>query len=181
IEDLWLPFFCVSSNMSNAGLVIYERGPASKAVRASVALPGVFPPAVDGNHLLIDGGVLNNLPVDIMRRRSDGPIVAVDLHVRKEYQLEYAQVPSAWQVLRSRLLPFTKRIPVPGITTIVMKATEIGSIIHASRNREAADLVLNPPVGRFGILDVKAFDEIVRLGYEHTLERAEELRGLAAG
>ncbi|MDX1644831.1 MAG: cyclic nucleotide-binding domain-containing protein, partial [Thermoanaerobaculia bacterium] len=74
IEDLWLPFFCVSSNMSNAGLVIYERGPASKAVRASVALPGVFPPAVDGNHLLIDGGVLNNLPVDIMRRRSDGPI-----------------------------------------------------------------------------------------------------------
>ncbi len=181
IEDLWLPYFCVASNMSDAGLVVYERGPLAEAVRASVALPGVFPPAVDGNHLLIDGGILNNLPVDIMRQRFDISVVAVDLHVRKEYELEYAQVPSAWQVLKSRLLPFGKRIPVPGITTIVMKATEIGSIIHASRNREAADLVLNPPVGRFGILDVKAFDQIVRLGYEHTLERADELRALAAG
>lgn len=178
IEDLWLPYFCVASNMSDAGLVVYERGPLAEAVRASVALPGVFPPAVRGNHLLIDGGILNNLPVDIMRQRFGGSVVAVDLHVRKEYELEYARVPSAWQVLKSRLLPFGKRIPVPGITTIVMKATEIGSIIHANRNKESADLVLNPPVGRFGILDVKAFDEIVRLGYEHTLEQGEALHAL---
>lgn len=179
IEDLRLPYFCVSSNMSDAGLVVYERGPVAAAVRASVALPGVFPPAVEGNHLLIDGGILNNLPVDVMRQRFDGRVVAVDLHVSKEYELEYARVPSAWQVLKSRLLPFAERLPVPGITTIVMKATEIGSIIHADRNKAAADLVLNPPVGRFGILDVKAFDEIVRIGYEHALERAEDLRALA--
>jgi predicted acylesterase/phospholipase RssA/CRP-like cAMP-binding protein len=171
IEDLPLPFFCVSSNLSSADLITYDRGLLWQAVRASVALPGVLPPAVSGNSLLIDGGILNNLPVDIMRQRFEGQVIAVDLHVRKEYDLQYASVPSPWRVMLSKL-PFTKRLRVPGITTIMMKATEMGSIVHAQQNKAGADLYLNPPVGRFGILDMKAFDKIAEVGYQYTLEEA---------
>lgn len=171
IEDLPLPFFCVSSNLSSADLITYERGLLWQAVRASVALPGVLPPAVSGNSLLIDGGILNNLPVDIMRQRFEGQVIAVDLHVRKEYDLQYASVPSPWRVMLSKL-PFTKRLRVPGITTIMMKATEMGSIVHAQQNKAGADLYLNPPVGRFGILDMKAFDKISEVGYKYALEEA---------
>jgi predicted acylesterase/phospholipase RssA len=131
----------------------------------------VLPPAVSGNSLLIDGGILNNLPVDIMRQRFEGQVIAVDLHVRKEYDLQYASVPSPWRVMLSKL-PFTKRLRVPGITTIMMKATEMGSIVHAQQNKAGADLYLNPPVGRFGILDMKAFDKIAEVGYQYTLEEA---------
>jgi predicted acylesterase/phospholipase RssA/CRP-like cAMP-binding protein len=172
IEDLWLPFFCVSSNLSNADVVVYERGSVARAIRASVAIPGVFPPAVEENHLLIDGGILNNLPIDLMRQRINGHIIAVDLKVRKEYQLQYVKVPSPWKVLRSRLLPFAKRLPVPSLTTIVMKATEMGSIVHLTQYKGDADLYMNPPVGKFGITDIKAFDQIVQVGYNHARESA---------
>jgi len=172
IEDLPIPFFCVSSNLTAARLTVHERGPLWRAVRASVALPGVLPPAVDGDHLVIDGGVLNNLPVDVMRDRPVGRVIAVDLSVRKEYSLDYNEIPGALRVLRSRL-PFARKIRVPGILTLMMKSTEVGSLVHSRSVRDSADLVLHPPVGRFGILETTAFDEIVRVGYEHAREQLE--------
>ena len=171
IEDLWLPFFCVSTDVSDAGVLVHERGSLARAVRASVALPGVLPPAVDRNHLLIDGGVLNNLPVDVMRRRSVGSIIAVDLHVQKDYALGYDVVPSPWRLLWSRVMPFSRRVRVPGILTLMMKAMEVGTVLHTRSMRAHVDLWLNPPVGGFGILDMAAFDRIADLGYEYAREK----------
>jgi len=167
IEDLWLPFFCVSTDVSDAGVLVQERGSLARAVRSSVALPGVLPPAVLRDHLLIDGGVLNNLPVDVMRTKSVGPIIAVDLHVQKDYTLDYEVVPSPWRLLWSRLMPFSKRVRVPGILTLMMKAMEVGTVLHTRSMRAHTDLWLNPPVGGFGILDMAAFDRIAELGYDH--------------
>jgi predicted acylesterase/phospholipase RssA/CRP-like cAMP-binding protein len=173
IADLPIPFFCISSNLSQARMTVHERGPLSRAIRASVALPGVLPPAVADDHLVIDGGILNNLPVDVMRDRPVGRVIAVDLSVKKEYQLDYSEIPGALRVLRSRL-PFAKRIRVPGIVTLMMKATEVASLVHARDVSGHADLVLKPPVGRFGILDTASFDAIVEVGYEHAAERLTE-------
>jgi predicted acylesterase/phospholipase RssA/CRP-like cAMP-binding protein len=175
IEDLPIPFFCISSNLSTARMRVHERGALSRAIRSSVALPGVLPPAVDRDHLVIDGGILNNLPVDVMRDQPVGRVIAVDLSVQKEYRLDYTEVPSALRVLRSRL-PFTKRIRVPGIVTLMMKATEVASLVHARSVSNHADLLLKPPVGRFGILDTGSFDAIVQVGYEHAKERLAEWR-----
>lgn len=171
IEDLWLPFFCVSTDVSDAGVLVHERGSLAKAVRASVALPGVLPPAVSGDHLLIDGGILNNLPVDVMRTKPVGPVIAVDLHVQKDYTLDYRELPSPWRLLWARLLPFTGRIRAPGILTLMMKAMEVGSVLHARSMRGRVDLWLNPPVGGFGILDMGAFEKIAELGYGHAREK----------
>lgn len=176
IEDLPIPFFCISSNLSQARMTVHEHGALWRALRASVALPGVLPPAVVDDHLVIDGGILNNLPVDVMRDRPVGVVVAVDLSVRKEYQLDYTEVPSAFRVLRSRL-PFAKSIRVPGIVTLMMKATEVASLVHSKSVSEQADLVLKPPVGRFGILETRAFDAIVQAGYDHASERLPEWLG----
>ena len=180
IEDLWRPFFAITSNLSLGELIVNDRGPAWKAIRSSVALPGILPPAVDGNSLLIDGGILNNLPIDIMRNRPGvGRVIAVDLYTPKEYELPYTKVPSAWEILRSRYLPWVKKIRVPGIVTLMMKATEIASIVHAKAVRPQADLWLNPPVYKFGILAVEKFDRIVEVGYEHAKERLAEWQTLS--
>jgi predicted acylesterase/phospholipase RssA/CRP-like cAMP-binding protein len=177
IEDLLIPFFCVSSNLSNGDLAVHERGSLWRSIRASVALPGVLPPAVRGNDLMIDGGILNNLPVDVMRARSVGKVIVVDLSVDKEFTLDYTDIPSPFEILFSKL-PFTRNIRVPGIVTLMMKSTVIASRNHTESVRGSADLVFNPPVGHFGILDVGAFDEIMVAGYDHVREQIEQLERL---
>jgi predicted acylesterase/phospholipase RssA len=176
IEDLTLPFFCIATNLTQAKVVVHERGALWRALRSSVALPGVFPPAVEGNDLVIDGGILNNLPADVLGDRPVGKVVAVSLSVHKEYQLEYERIPSPWRILLSRL-PFMKRVRVPSIIILMLKATEVASLVHARETRAQADLVLTPPVGRYGILETTAFDDLVRIGYEHTIEQLDSDAG----
>lgn len=166
IEDLPVPYFCVSSNLGTGALQVHERGSLPHAVRASVSLPGVFPPAVVNGQLTIDGGILDNLPVDPMRRRPVGRVVAVDLTSRQDFNVDYAAVPSPWAVVAGRLLPFAKRYRVPSFMSLMLKATEIGTISDVRAAGRRADLLIRPPVSRFGITDVRSFDRIVEAGYE---------------
>ena len=79
IEDLRLPFFCVSSNLTSGQLKVHRTGRLADALRASIALPGVLPPVVDGEDVLVDGAVMRNLPSEIMRAGHDGPVIGVDV------------------------------------------------------------------------------------------------------
>lgn len=171
IEDLPVPFFCNSSSLDSGSLNIHTRGPIADALQASAAMPGALPPAVVDKHLSVDGAVLNGLPIDIMRRCPVGEVVAVDLSSHKTYEVDYEQLPSAWQLLRSRWLPFGRRYRVPGLVTLLLKSTEIGSMIRVQQQGQDADLLLNPDVRKFGLTNVKAFDRIVEAGYRHAVER----------
>ena len=167
IEDLPVPFYCISSNLGQGLPHIHVRGPLAPAVRASVSLPGVFPPAVVGGQLAIDGGILDNLPVDVMRRQPVGQVIAVDVTSRQDYAVDYDEVPSPWRVLASRFLPFMPRYRVPRFLSLMLKATEIGTMAAVRASGERADLLLRPPVSRFSLTDVRSFDQIVQAGYEH--------------
>ncbi|NIN59815.1 MAG: cyclic nucleotide-binding domain-containing protein [Xanthomonadales bacterium] len=173
IEDLDLPYFCVSSNLGRGVMHVHERGSLVEAICASAALPGIMPPAVVDRELAVDGSVLNSLPVDVMRARPVGRVIAVDLSSAAHISVDYPQVPSPWAILRSRWLPFAKRIRVPNLLTLMLKSTEIGTLEQIRTNGQSADLLLRPPVRRFGITDVKAFDQLVEAGYRHTLEALE--------
>ena len=76
-----LPFFCVSSDLTTGRIHDHRDGQLWRALRASVALPGILPPVTHHGHLLVDGGVMNNLPVDVMREHAigAGPIIACDI------------------------------------------------------------------------------------------------------
>ncbi|HJU50690.1 MAG TPA: cyclic nucleotide-binding domain-containing protein, partial [Acidimicrobiia bacterium] len=77
IEDLWRSYFCVSSDLTASRPYVHRRGSLVRAIRATSAIPGVMPPVPEGDHLLVDGGVLNNLPVDIAREMAPvGEIIA---------------------------------------------------------------------------------------------------------
>ena len=167
IEDLPLPFFCISCNLDSGKLNVHETGSLAQAIRASAALPGVFPPAVINEQLTVDGSVINNLPVDVMLQKPVGKIIAVDVSSQKQYKVPYDKVPSAWTILVARLLPGVKKHRVPGLTTILLKATELGSMARVREAAEKADLLLNPPVRRFGMTQVDAFDQIAQTSYEY--------------
>jgi len=65
IADLWLPYFCISTDLTHAEVHVHDRGPVGRAVRASMSLPAMAIPIRDGSALLVDGGVLNNVPADV--------------------------------------------------------------------------------------------------------------------
>jgi NTE family protein len=179
IEDLPIPYFCVSSRLDRGEVHVHDRGNLVEAIRASAALPGVLPPAVVNAELVVDGAVLNNLPVDIMLRTPVGRIVAVDVSYQGTRTVDFEETPSSWAILRGKWLPFTKRHRLPGLATLILRATEIGTLQQARQRGAAADLLINPPVRQFGMTDVRAFDAIVKVGYE--TGRAELERWLEAG
>jgi predicted acylesterase/phospholipase RssA/CRP-like cAMP-binding protein len=174
IEDLPLPYFCTSSQLDSGGLNVHERGALWRAIRASVALPGILPPAVIDRRLSIDGGILNNLPVDVMRSRSAGRVLAVDLSAQMDRTVDYEDLPTALSLLRSRAIPGRERSRLPNIVSLIMKSSLVGSAAHTRAMREQADLLLNPPVAGYGLMDVSSFDRLVEVGYQHARERIAE-------
>jgi len=165
IEDLPLPFFCLTSALGTGQSRLHDRGSLPAALRASVSIPGVFPPAVVDGQLTIDGGILDNLPVDRMRGRPVGRVLTVDVTARQNYEVDYPSVPSPWTVLAGRYLPFGRRYRVPGFLSVMLKAAEIGTMAAAREAGRRADLLIRPDVSRFSLTNVKAFEAIVAAGH----------------
>jgi predicted acylesterase/phospholipase RssA len=172
IEDLWTPYFCVSSDISAGRLMVHVSGEVWRAVRASYAIPGVFPPlrSVEG-HVLVDGGVMDNLPVGVMRGvMTGGTVIAVDLRARTDIpsaDLDDRGVVSGWRGLWRRLNPFTSPLQVPRMIDILLRATEVASGEVAID----ADYTIRPPVEEFALLDFRPFRAIAEAGYRHTVDR----------
>jgi predicted acylesterase/phospholipase RssA/CRP-like cAMP-binding protein len=183
IEDLPLRFFCVSASLTRAEPVVHERGPLWPAVRASLALPGIYPPVYAAGDLLIDGAAVDNLPVDVMRERvGAGVILAVDVSSEVEplTVAPYGPGLSGWRVLGRRLNPFTPPHPVPGIAEILNRSTGLSQVRHrrAALDDDRADLLLRPPVARLRSLDFKGGIALIETGYRYTAQKLAE-SGLA--
>lgn len=175
IEDLWIPYFAVSSNLSQNRVEVHERGSLWRAVRASISLPGILPPVLHQGDLLIDGGVLNNLPVDVMQDRIRGRIIAVDLSVQHEYRLAKQEVPSGFDYLKSRLLPWADPLDAPTMARVIMKTTTLASRREVEIARKAAHLYLNLPLADYDLLDWGKFHQIVDVGYRYAQKALGEL------
>lgn len=174
IEDLWLPFFAVSSDLSANRTRVHDQGPLWRAIRASVSLPAILPPLLEDGHLLIDGGVLNNLPVDVMRERVRGSIIAVDLAVEPTRDARHTEIPSGMDYIKSRLLPGRQPIEAPTVSRVILQVTTLASRKEVQSARKLADLYLNPPIGAYDFLDWGHMREIADIGYRHSLPRIRD-------
>jgi len=145
IEELAKPLFTVSADLLSSRLVIHRRGSVTEAVGASMSIPGLVPPLSRSGRLLVDGGVLNNLPIDAMADSGEGPIVAVDVVRRLEVSAE-------------------DEPPLPSIMETLSRATVLGSVERAERNRELALLVITPEAQDIPLRDFRALDRAVEAG-----------------
>lgn len=184
ISDLWLPFYAISSSLTEARMVVHDRGPVWQAVRASASLPGVFPPVRANGHLLVDGGVVNNVPMDVMGERcGEGTVIAVD--VGGEASMEFGPITSGltgWALLRNRMNPFTERPRVPSIGQILVGSTMLSSKQYLNRLLEAGrvDLYLRPPVQDFELLGFDVYQRLYEIGYETARKELAGWQGPAA-
>lgn len=174
LEDLWLPCFVVSCSLGTSEMVVHERGIVWKAIRASTALPGVVTPVTEGRRLHVDGGLMNNLPVDLMRERCPGPIAAVEVGDMFDLDASTLDTPTLGAYFKRRWFGESKEAAFPGVLEILMRSLLIGSRQNVKRARKNADLVLTPPVERFGMLEFKYIEEAAEEGYQYALDVLEK-------
>jgi NTE family protein len=166
ISDLPLPFFCISSNLTTGAYHMHRRGSLRRALRASIALPGVLPPVTEGSDVLVDGAVMKNFPADVMHAFHLGPVVGVD--VSRGRSINAADVdnpPPFWPWVMSG--EWRKG---PPIVALLMRAATVSTGRDLAASREASDVLILPKVDRIDIRDWKAYDPAVEAGYQAAME-----------
>ncbi len=167
IEDLPIPYFCMSTNLSRATSVVHDRGPLWLWTRVSCAIPGLAPPVTHGGDLLVDGGLLNNLPADVMRGRCDGAVVGVDVTPGVDLVTAGAWPVhmSGWRHLWGRLRGHRAARLHPSIVEILSRTALVGSMRDAARMQAHCDLYIQPDVGHVGMTEFQAIEALVEAGY----------------
>lgn len=183
IDTLWRSYFATACNLSQADTIIQDNGELWRVVMASNSPAGLLPPVIHQGDLLVDGAILDNVPVAAMRmrlgtplekRHGNGKVIAVDVDV-----IEELTVPpdtkrlSLWEVLKSSL-GFSPT-NLPGIGDILYRAGHIGSMQLRTRTTALADHYFEPPVADFPLMGYRQAEAIIDVGYRYASEQIEKL------
>jgi NTE family protein len=182
IENLPLPYFCVSANLTTGQSAVHRNGKLWSWLRASVAIPGVLPPVFEQRQIYVDGATINNLPVDVMREQLRGSIIAVDVASDRAFEADpdITEVPALWKMP----MWLRKQHSKINIMQLLWRAGMINSKATTVCQRELTDLLLRPPLEDIDMLDWHAFDRAIELGYRYAareLEQNRDLLNAAAG
>eukprot|EP00164_Ancoracysta_twista_P002163 GFYU01002855.1.p1 GENE.GFYU01002855.1~~GFYU01002855.1.p1 ORF type:complete len:1004 (+),score=206.65 GFYU01002855.1:122-3133(+) len=177
IEDLWLNFSCVSTNITTAKAEIHRSGRLWKFVRASMSVVGLLPPVYYNGDLLVDGAYVNNLPIDVMKSMGAHLIIAVD--VEDKGTAAFADIQefdgmSGLALLWSKLNPFAQTIHFPSFGDIMTNLTFISHSRQVESVWNNIDLYLQPPVMDFAMMDYHRLQEMVDVAYNDSVKRIDE-------
>ena len=166
MEDLLLPFYCVSSNLTRGEIEVHRRGPLKQAIRATISLPGVLPPVVSRGEVLVDGAVLDNFPTKTMKRLNAGPVIGVDLSRMRGVDAETLERPPSWW---KWLLTGEWKKGTP-IVSILMRSATITTDAELEIAREETDVLIQPNPDGVDIRDWKAYEPAVAAGHAAAVE-----------
>ncbi len=156
-----IPFVCIAADLMSGQMKVFEEGKLHEAVRASMAVPGVFTPALIDGRYYVDGGVIEELPVDVLRERGADVVITSDLGIKRNaFDPEH---PSAVDVLR--------------------RATGIMQARMTRMQADKGDVVIRPDASFMGLLKINGYEESVTAGRLKALEalpRIRELLGMDA-
>jgi NTE family protein len=160
IENLPLPYYCISSDLVSATPYVHRTGLLREALRASISLPGILPPVATEKTVLVDGAVLNNLPTDVMQTLHHGITIGIDVAERGSIDpKDFINPPdfTQWVMKHGFKEP-------PPIVSLLIRTATIG--IDPTAHRKDADLIVTPELGNVELRDWHAYDQAVRAGYE---------------
>jgi lysophospholipid hydrolase len=181
IEDLWVPYFCISANLNRSELKIHTHGPLAKAILAATRAPGVFPPIVYDGELHVDGGVINNVPVDLMKVFcNDGITVGVDVSPPHELNpvTDYGDQVSGWRAFWRRCNPLSRcYVYTPSILLVMVRTLEFSGISYKNLRIKFADIYVQPDLLKFKRTDFHLVEGIAQAGYDAALKNVLEWLG----
>jgi NTE family protein len=152
-DDLPIPFRCVSTEIVSGKPYVFENGSLSDAMRATMSIPGVFAPVRRGDQIFVDGGLVDNLPTDVVRKMGADVVIAVHLQISA---VSADEIQSAFSILGRSV-------------GLVIANTEI-------RGMGGADLIVKADVEKYSTIDYERADELIKLGYEAAEEKAQVLK-----
>uniref|UniRef100_A0A8C3RYF5 lysophospholipase n=1 Tax=Chelydra serpentina TaxID=8475 RepID=A0A8C3RYF5_CHESE len=164
IEDLWIPYFTITTDITASAMRVHTDGSLWRYVRASMSLSGYMPPLCDpkDGHLLMDGGYINNLPADVARSMGAKVVIAIDVGSRDETDLtNYGDALSGWWLLWKRWNPLVEKVKVLNMAEIQTRLAYVCCVrqLEMVKNSEYCEYI-RPPIDRYGTLDFGKFDEI---------------------
>ncbi len=160
ISDLKIPFYALSTNLTSGKVHLHRSGSLRQALRATISLPGILPPVVEGEDIFVDGAVLNNFPVDMMRDLHQGFIIGSDVSGQPEglNREEFARPLTFWQwVARNG---FSSPPPIAGL---LMRAATVRN--DPRLGQDMADVLVLPDLPGIELRDWTAYDAAVEAGY----------------
>ncbi|MBV8681755.1 MAG: patatin-like phospholipase family protein [Caulobacteraceae bacterium] len=175
ISDLWRPFACVSTDLTNGGAYVHKRGLLRRALRSSLSLPGLLPPVIEDGRVLVDGALVDNMPAELVQAQHDGPTIGVNVAESRglkpeDLKLEPTGVTwlatGAWR-------------RGPPIVSILMRAATVGAGNSNEASRNALDLYIVPKLEGVELRDWKAYKPAVQAGYSAALAVADHLATMA--
>ena len=161
-HELRIPFRCVAADVNANEEVVMSEGLLCDAMRASMSIPGVFKPVIQNGRMLMDGGLLNNLPVDVVKAMGADVVIAIDLQQKQHKDREFS--------LKDLL----------GIDGPLNWLVERPDWKKYNANRKAVDVYIHPMLDGFGASDFNKTDirQMIELGYEAGVKAREELIAL---
>jgi NTE family protein len=155
-DELPIPFRCVATDMLEGEQVVFHDGALGTALRATMAIPGVFTPVEYRHTLLADGGLLNNIPTDVARSMGADRVIAINVGT-----------------------PLGDRKNLETLGGILEQTIGVMTIERDRRSLKAADVVITPDLGATSNLDFYDPDKIINLGYQAGVKAADKLRPYA--
>jgi len=152
IEDLKIPFAAVATDLNTGERVIFNRGSISTAIRASSSIPGVFIPLTYGGRLLVDGGVVDNMPVDIARKMGADIVIAVDITEN------------------------VSNYEIGNVVDIILQTLNIMSAEITRYKIAEADVVIRPDVRGVGLIDFTKKTYMITRGEEAARRALPQIR-----
>ena len=151
-----IPFVCIATDLVTGEMKVFEEGKLHRAVRASMAVPGVFTPAVIDGHYYVDGGVLEELPVDVLRTRGADVVITSDLGIKKNF--------------------FDPEHPSP--IDILRRSSDIMQAKLTQRQTDKGDVIIRPDASFMGLLKINGYEESVEAGRQKATEALPRIRQL---
>ncbi len=167
MEDLWVNSYCVSTNYTGASVKVHERGLASLQIEASMAIPGVFPPVIIDKHLHIDGGVIDNLPVEAMQKKPVRHIIAVSLSAENTNLIDLNKIPGSWKIFWDKMRGNNKH-SLPGLSSILVNSITINSRHKLEASKLGTSIFLELDLREYKFLEWNRWEQIVQKGYDQT-------------
>jgi NTE family protein len=155
-DDLPIPFRCVATDMQSGDRVVLHDGSLPRAVRASMAIPGVFTPVEINGHLLADGGMVENIPVEVAREMDADKVIAIDLQ-----------------------MPLGGHEQLDTLTGVLSRAVSVMILQNERQSLKLADATVTVDTGDFSMTDYDRVPDLLRLGYQSAARQVAILRPYA--
>jgi NTE family protein len=167
IEDSWIPLRILVTDLTESRRKVFDRGLIWKRVLAASSPPGIMAPVMDDGHLLCDGGLVDNLPVSVLKDENCREKWASYVGSSPEVRAPSSGIPTSGALLIDKLIRRGKHQDVPTLLSTLFQCVSVPAAAQLEDARAAADVFFQPDLSSFSVTDIKAARQMFQAGYSH--------------